>query len=43
VVTIFDPKLGVLVTGDEIVVVLAGSIYTVTYREASRQRTGQLI
>jgi hypothetical protein len=29
--TEFDPKLGVLVSGNEIVVVLTGSIYTVTY------------
>ena len=29
--TTFDPKLGVLVSGNEIVVVLPGSIYTVTY------------
>jgi hypothetical protein len=27
----FDPKLGVLVSGNQIVVVLTGSIYTVTY------------
>ena len=29
--TNFDQKLGVLVSGNEIVVVLTGSIYTVTY------------
>jgi hypothetical protein len=29
--TTFDPKLGVIVSGNEIVVVLPGSIYTVTY------------
>jgi hypothetical protein len=29
--TDFDPKLGVLVSGNDIVVVLTGSIYTVTY------------
>ena len=27
----FDPKLGVVVSGNEIVVVLPGSIYSVTY------------
>jgi hypothetical protein len=31
VMTDFDPKLGVLVSGNDIVVVLTGSIYTVTY------------
>lgn len=30
-VTTFDPKLGALVSSNEIVVVLTGSIYTVTY------------
>ena len=30
-VTEFDPKLGVPVSGNEIVVVMTGSIYTVTY------------
>jgi hypothetical protein len=30
-VTDFDPKLEVVVSGDEIVVVLPGSIYSVTY------------
>ena len=29
--TTFDPQLGVVVSGNEIVVVLPGSIYTVTY------------
>jgi hypothetical protein len=29
--TEFDPKLAALVSGNEIVVVLTGSIYTVTY------------
>jgi hypothetical protein len=29
--TTFDPKLGVVVSGNEIVVVLPGSNYTVTY------------
>jgi hypothetical protein len=29
--TDFDPKLGVLVSGNDIVVVLTGSIYPVTY------------
>jgi len=30
-VTTFDPKLGALVSSNEIVVVLTGSIYSVTY------------
>ena len=31
IMTEFDPKLGVLVSGNEIVVVLTGSIYTANY------------
>jgi hypothetical protein len=34
--TTFDPKLGVVVSGNEIVVVLPGSNYTVTYFKRRR-------